>query len=507
MRSGLTRLKVAENMVASDRTCLTISSGLGALRGRLSIRLSSSPSAFTLSRDRVRCAMSLSSGSVELAARGGKPEEADALAGVDDLVEQISDVGLRERLAAAVGDLRRRHRFGLVFEEHIPETTLLAGVPVSVGQVVQYRRDAKNLLWRVVSIKGSVAEIEPTETRKQTATRAVPISDLLTIKRFGDPVYPSLLPLGEARRSNTKPTHVVIDGENYHALQLLLYLHEGEVDCIYIDPPYNTGARDWKYNNRFVDAKDEWRHSKWLSMMDRRLRLAKRLLRPDGVLIVTIDEHEVHHLGMLLESIFPSYLRHMITIIINPKGTGKLNFGRVDEYALFCVPNLGRSIILGTAKAKVGSDLLDAAEGEEPEDEDDDDSDVDNGDDEEDDDAVEDPLAEAWPHPFPREEMDMWELRHARRRGSESGYRHQRPNQFYPIFIDPKTRTVVSIGDSLPVDAEALAKPRRGLVAVWPIDREGHHRVWRYIQNRCESSLSRSAWSSGNTTRRTAPGR
>jgi adenine-specific DNA-methyltransferase len=400
---------------------------------------------------------------------------------VDDLVEQVSDVGLRERLAAAVGDLRRRHRFGLVFEEHIPETTLLAGVPVSVGQVVQYRRDAKNLLWRVVSIRGSLAEIEPTENRKGVVACAVPISDLLTIKRFGDPVYPSLLPLGGTRRSDTKPTHVVIDGENYHALQLLLYLHEGEVDCIYIDPPYNTGARDWKYNNRFVDAKDEWRHSKWLSMMDRRLRLAKRLLRPDGVLIVTIDEHEVHHLGMLLEAIFPNYLRHMITIIINPKGTGKLNFGRVDEYALFCVPNIGRSIILGAAKAKVGGDLLDAAEGEEPDDQDDDDSDVDNGDDEEDEDAVEDLPEEAWTHPFPREEIEMWELRHARRRGSESGYRHQRPNQFYPIYIDPKTRTVVSVGDSIPVDAEPSAKPRKGLLAVWPIDREGHHRVWRYI--------------------------
>ena len=140
------------------------------------------------------------------------------------------------------------------------------------------------------------------------------------------------------------------------------YLHEGDVDCIYIDPPYNTGARDWKYNNRLVDAKDDWRHSKWLSMMDRRLRLAKRLLRPDGVLIVTIDEHEVHHLGMLLESIFPNHLRHMVTIIINPKGTGKLNFGRVDEYALFCVPNVGRSLILGAATAKASADLLDAVE-------------------------------------------------------------------------------------------------------------------------------------------------
>lgn len=78
-------------------------------------------------------------------------------------------------------------------------------------------------------------------------------------------------------------------------------MHEGQVDCIYADPPYNTGARDWKYNNNFVDSRDRWRHSKWLGMMERRLRLAKQLLKPDGVLIVTVDENELHHLGMLLE--------------------------------------------------------------------------------------------------------------------------------------------------------------------------------------------------------------
>ena len=97
-----------------------------------------------------------------------------------------------------------------------------------------------------------------------------------------------------------EPHHVVITGENFHALQLFVYLYEGRVDCIYVDPPYNTGARDWKYNNRYVDDNDSWWHSKWLSMMEKRLRLAKRLLRPDGVLICTIDEHEVNHLGNAL---------------------------------------------------------------------------------------------------------------------------------------------------------------------------------------------------------------
>src|SRR5439155_17946145 len=97
----------------------------------------------------------------------------------------------------------------------------------------------------------------------------------------------------------------------------------------------------------YVERSDQYRHSKWLSMMKRRLQLAKRLLKPDGVLIVTIDENEVAHLSVLLESLFPEYLRHMVTAVINPKGTGKLNFARVDEYIIFCVPDTGASIIAG----------------------------------------------------------------------------------------------------------------------------------------------------------------
>mgnify|MGYP000909445268 CR=1 FL=1 len=80
-------------------------------------------------------------------------------------------------------------------------------------------------------------------------------------------------------------------------MQLLEYLYAGKVDCIYIDPPYNTGAKDWKYNNDYVDGNDAYRHSKWLSFMQRRLKLAKKLLNPaDSVLIVTIDEKEYLHL-------------------------------------------------------------------------------------------------------------------------------------------------------------------------------------------------------------------
>jgi len=94
-------------------------------------------------------------------------------------------------------------------------------------------------------------------------------------------------------------THILIEGDNYHALSVLNYTHEKAVDLIYIDPPFNTGAKDWKYNNNYVDTNDAYRHSKWLSMMSNRLTLAKRLLKDNGVLICAIDDNELSRLGLL----------------------------------------------------------------------------------------------------------------------------------------------------------------------------------------------------------------
>src|SRR5690606_38904670 len=124
---------------------------------------------------------------------------------------------------------------------------------------------------------------------------------------------------------------------NYHALDALLFAYESKVDCIYIDPPYNTRDKDWKYNNDYVDSDDAYKHSKWLAMMERRLKLAKKLLNPDdSVLIVTIDEKEYLRLGLLLEQVFPSARIQMVSVTINPKGTARpREFSRVDEYAFF----------------------------------------------------------------------------------------------------------------------------------------------------------------------------
>ena len=132
-----------------------------------------------------------------------------------------------------------------------------------------------------------------------------------------------------------EPTNILIEGDNYHALSVLNYTHQGKIDVIYIDPPYNTGAKDWKYSNDFVDINDTYRHSKWLSMMLKRLRLAKNLLKEDGVLICAIDENELNRLGLLLEDTFGDCEIHCITIIHNPRGVQGKNFSYTNENAYF----------------------------------------------------------------------------------------------------------------------------------------------------------------------------
>src|SRR5690606_37364293 len=129
--------------------------------------------------------------------------------------------------------------------------------------------------------------------------------------------YTGLISTGKIMRGGAQPCHTVINGENYHALKALTYTHRGKVDAIYIDPPYNTGAKDWKYNNDYVEKDDSYRHSKWLAMMERRLLAAKELLNPScSVLIVTIDEKEYLRLGLMLEQLFPEASFQMTSMFI-----------------------------------------------------------------------------------------------------------------------------------------------------------------------------------------------
>lgn len=268
------------------------------------------------------------------------------MSAIDTLIAQISDPRLRERLTAEWGNAKKEKKFGLVFEDHLPELLPLHGAKPRKGDLVCLRQGALKDVWQVKQVREGLAscvrpssESHPSEPNRAAAEAVeFPIDELLVVREFGEPIFPALVPVDVvANGPADAPWHTLIEADNYHALQLLDYLYAGQVDCIYIDPPYNTGARDWKYNNDYVDGNDGWRHSKWLAFIEKRLKLAKRLLKPDtGVLIVTIDEHEVHHLGMLLEREFPEAHRQLVTIVINQKGVAQGRLSRAEEYALFC---------------------------------------------------------------------------------------------------------------------------------------------------------------------------
>ena len=131
------------------------------------------------------------------------------------------------------------------------------------------------------------------------------------------------------------PNHILIEGDNLHALTALTFTHEGKIDVIYIDPPYNTGNKDFKYNDRFVDKEDSYRHSKWLSFMHKRLLIAKRLLSDKGVIFISIDDNEQAQLKMLCDSIFSEF--NGIGPIIQNKQNAKndsINVQKNHEYIL-----------------------------------------------------------------------------------------------------------------------------------------------------------------------------
>jgi len=259
------------------------------------------------------------------------------MAALNDLINQITDTELRDRIQREVDRLAKQKKFGLVFEEHLPECTPLYDMPVKTGCQVMMR-DSKEDKYVYTVLK--LEEGQATCIRKGNKEEPVvfSVSDIVRVTEFGEPIYPYLKPLDTVCNApDSDLWHTLIEADNYHALQLLEYLYAGKVDCIYIDPPYNTGARDWKYNNDYVDGNDNYRHSKWLSFMQRRLKLAKRLLNPkESVLIVTIDEKEYLHLGCLLEEIFPNARMQMVTIVTNPFGQERnQQLARVEEYAFY----------------------------------------------------------------------------------------------------------------------------------------------------------------------------
>ena len=131
------------------------------------------------------------------------------------------------------------------------------------------------------------------------------------------------------------PNHILIEGDNLEALATLAYTHEGKIDVIYIDPPYNTGNKDFIYNDSYVDKEDSYRHSKWLSFMSRRLKIARKLLSEDGVIFIQIDDNEYANLKLLCDSIFDEInsLGPIIQNKLNAKND-TLNVQKNHEYIL-----------------------------------------------------------------------------------------------------------------------------------------------------------------------------
>lgn len=366
------------------------------------------------------------------------------MAVLDELVQKITDPDLRSRIAAEVDRLTKQKKFGLVFEEHLPECTPLWGIPVKRGAKVARKAGPVSEVYTVINLKdGQATCLKP----DKSGTEEFAVDELVTVAEFGEPIYPYLKPIDTVCNApDSDLWHTLIEADNYHALQLLEYLYAGKVDCIYIDPPYNTGARDWKYNNDYVDNTDQYRHSKWLSMMQKRLKLAKKLLNPKAsVLIVTIDEKEQAHLSCLLEELFPEARMQMISTVINPTGNNHANeFSRTNEYIF--VVMFGACVIEKVLDTKTI-----------PKD------------------------AEVHWEPLKRSDL-------ASRRGTTKGG----TIQFYPIYVDISAGKIVHIGDPLLPDKDRNDVPAvDGAVPVFPVRDNGIEMNWGLIGDELKRRLEK----------------
>ncbi|HEY3672023.1 MAG TPA: DNA methyltransferase [Acidimicrobiia bacterium] len=354
------------------------------------------------------------------------------------LLDKVDDPALRKELLSEIERLRAKRSFGLVFEAHLPERVRLREHAVRVGGTVVYHDDPESATYEVMSVADDVVTMsmvrEPdgsslaADHERRAELVEVSRDRIVVIADFGAPIHPGLRHLGSVERGGDNPSHVVIKGENHHVLEALQFTHAGKVDCIYIDPPYNTGARDWKYDNDYVDDSDAYRHSKWLAFMERRLLLAKQLLNPDNsILIVTIDEKEVHRLGLLLGQVFSGLRTQMVSVTISPRGTSRANeFSRIDEYAFF--------VFLGDVQLSSGSG--DAGE-----------------------------VVEA-----------RWQ--YLRRDERTSTRASGRPRQFFPIYVDVSGR-IAGVGSPLPPGSDRRDAPQLpGCATVFPVRADGTEMVW-----------------------------
>lgn len=371
------------------------------------------------------------------------------------------DAQLGADLNAEFKVLSERLSYGLNFERHRPETVELPQRPIRRGDKVRIlpprgsRSKGDSRLWVVKKVQrvkaNRIAHVEPVSAA-EPESKVVDCGDLLVVAEFRDPIYPGLTATGQIERGSDKPYHTVINGENFHVLKALSFTHRGRIDAIYIDPPYNTRDKQWKYNNDYVDSNDLYRHSKWLAFMERRLRLAGELLKPDNsALVVAIDEKEVHRLGLLLEQVFPEAAIEMVTVVYSAKGAVRRgHFSRVEEHLFY--------VLFGDARVRRWTNNMLPTYRTEDEVEVDDD--------------LEESAEEVAVGPTPIEWLGL-------RRREPSSIRGSRPNQFYPIFVRVSDGSIHSIGDPIDDDVKRTSiRAPRGTVALWPLKPDDTEMIW-----------------------------
>ena len=383
---------------------------------------------------------------------------------ISDLIEKVNDPDLRARLSEEVARMQKQKKFGLVFEEHLPEATPLYDAAISVGSLVSLKDKEFKEFFRVKQINGDTLICEREDDSRERVE--LDKSEAVAVAMFGQPIYPCLKSMDAVKNApDSDLWHTLIEADNYHALQLLVYLYGGLVDCIYIDPPYNTGDKSWKYNNNYVDNSDSFRHSKWLSMMKKRLVLAKKLLNPkDSVLIVTIDEKEYNHLGSLLEDMFPEANIQMISILIAQKGVARGNsFYRVNEYVYFV--QLGESSVQPldlNEQWALGKNDSAAAKG------------------------------------------IVWSQL---RRSGTNDLRTDRPNLFYPIIFNSEGTHIISTGDALASDEHpsSALEHKDGELWLWPVKEDGTEGNWQLSNIQVKDRYSKGYIKIGKIKENTIP--
>lgn len=364
------------------------------------------------------------------------------MSAIDQYIKRIPDSDLREQLRLEIARLTKKKKFGLVFENHLPDNVILHEVTIRRGTKVALKGKAPKDVYEVQSIFEGNTDNPRSAVCRHLVTfedSVFKVEDLVAVAERGDVIYPYLKPMDSVKNAqNSNLWHTLIEADNYHALQLLAYLYPGMVDCIYIDPPYNKpDSHDWKYNCDYVDGTDAYRHSKWLSMIEARLKIAKKLLNPeDSVLIVTIDELEYHHLGCLLEQMFPEARIQMVSCNINPGGVSRLTeFTRTDEYIYFVKIGMSAPSVLELQAEWLGG-VKKTSKGK-----------------------------------------VHWE---GLLRTGTNNMRYDRPNLFYPVFVSKDGKTFLGAGTPLPIEGDKTSiQVPENTVAVWPIHLDGTEGCWR----------------------------